>query len=167
MTSVRVEARRALVDLIRSTVTDPEVDVFYGLPGPENLGKRSAIWIGDIEGIAQERRLSNRGHRQDSWTMEVSCAAGPDAVAGDNQNYDDTDPERYQAHDEHVMEMVQLIDDMIATSLGSRLENVHGGTVCSVSNINGPNPRLYTNGAGSEATLTLTFTSRHSNTGAG
>jgi hypothetical protein len=167
MTSVRIEARRALTDLIRSTVTDPETDVFYGLPGPNNITRRAAIWIGDITGVSQERRMSNRGHRQDNWTLEVACVAGPNHVPGDNQNYDPTDPEQYQAHDEHVMEMVQAIDDVIATSLGSRLEGVHGGTVCSVSNIDGPNPRFYTEGAGSEATLTLTFTSKHSNTGAG
>jgi hypothetical protein len=163
VTSVRIEARRALTDLIRAEVTDTETDVFYGLPGPNNLGKRSAIWVGDIVGVTQERRMSDRGHRQDNWEMEITCVAGPNAVPNANQNFDPTDPEQYQAHDEHVMGMVQAIDDVIATASGSRLEGFHNGTVCSVSNINGPNPRFYNEGAGSEATLTLSFTSKHSN----
>jgi hypothetical protein len=163
VTSVRIEARRALTDLIRSELTDPETDVFYGLPGPQHIGKRSAVFVGDIVGVAQERRLSAAGHRQDNWEMEITCVAGPNAVANGNQNFDATDPEQYQAHDEHVMLMVQAIDDVIATASGSRLDGFHNGTVCSVSNINGPNPRFYTEGPGSEATLTLSFTSKHSN----
>jgi hypothetical protein len=163
VSSIRVAARRALTDFIRSEFDDPETDVFYGLPGPQHLGKRSAIWLGDIVGVTQERRISNRGHRQDNFEIEVTCVAGPQAIANDNQTFDDTDPEQYQAHDEHVMGMVQAIDDGLATAIGSRLEGVHAGTVCSVSNINGPNPRLYNEGAGSEATLTVQFTSKHSN----
>jgi hypothetical protein len=163
VSSPRIACRRALIDLIRAEITDPDIDVFYGLPGPQNLGKRSAVWIGDITGVVQERRISDRGHRQDTFEMEITCVAGPQAVANSNQNHDDTDPEQYQAHDEHVMGMVQKIDDMLATRVGSRLDGAHNGTVSSVSNINGPNPRLYNEGAGSEATLTVQFTSKHHN----
>lgn len=164
MTSVRVEAKRALVDVIRSILTDTnEVDVFYALPGIENIGKRRFVFLGRMEPIAQERRMSSRGHRQDSWTIEVTLVAMPGSAVGDNQNFDPTDPERYQATDEVVMEMVRVVDDFIATSEGGRLEGLHGGTACSITQIAGPNPSLYAEGAGSDAVLTFTFVSHHSN----
>jgi hypothetical protein len=100
VTSVRIEARRALTDLIRAEIADTDTDVFYGMPGPQHIGKRSAVWIGDITGVAQERRISNRGHRQDNFEIEVTCVAGPNAVPNSNQNFYPTDTEKYQAHDE-------------------------------------------------------------------
>jgi hypothetical protein len=137
-TMLRVAARRRVIDLLRAAAPD-DVGVFYA--APENWHEKKVIIAGGIAGPSEIRVLTQgRKRRFDQFTLELIIMVGPGAAVV----YDE-DPHI----DPGLAEDPRLVD-------GTPLD---GGLTASVSAIDGPNPRLWTEGPGSEARVVVSFDS--------
>lgn len=152
-TLLRVEARRRLLDLI-SGAADDETAVFYALPS--DWHDRKVIYFGEVRGTSEIRAMtSGRKRRLDQFSIDIHCVVGP-AGATDHEDDLTRDPGGFQPADEACLALVQIIDDALADDPRLVLsEPLDGGLVATVGGIDGPNPRLWTEGSGSEAKVTV------------
>lgn len=153
---VRVQARRRLLELVAARVAGVDgLSVLYRLP-PNHPG-RKVIAGGDVEGeVSVPTMRAGRKARLDSFDLTVWCLAGPGSVELDLS--DPLDPYGYESLDRAVLELVQVVDDVLAED--PRLEGL-AGWVATLAAIEGPNAGPTQQGPESAAAVTVHFEIRH------
>jgi hypothetical protein len=153
---VRVQARRLLLDLVKTAVVDTDIAVVYRWA--PDIPDRLVIAGGNIEGPIEFRAMkSGRKPRRDSFDLTVFCAAGPGSVEVERT---DLDPTGFEAYDAKVAELIQYVDDVIADD--PHLAQTDHVLSASLSNVEGPNSDLPTDGPVSAAIVTVHFEVHHS-----
>lgn len=172
---VRVEARVQLLRLIAARIADePTLAHLRGEDGCAVLYRydskhpgRMVICGDDVEGEVEITGFRGRARqaRRDSFDLKLFAGVGPGAAVLDQS--DPLDPAGFRTMDALVLELVQVIDDVVAISprLGAEADSALAAALGSVeaqlTAIEGPNGAETNEGPGSGAIVTVHLETHH------
>lgn len=144
-TSIRVDVRQRLVELLSAKAELANVQVEYG--DPPDGANIEAVFLGSVDGeITTAARHAARVQRDDRWSMTVHVLATVDGGT-------------LLEADRRCDQLAAAVEDVVARN--PRLDDLHGLVHAVVSGASlGPNAFRTETGATSYRTLTLSFLAR-------
>lgn len=100
-----------------------------------------------------------RQARLDSFDLQLFCGVGPNSVELDHS--DPIDPAGFHSLDAQVMRLVQVVDDVVATSPRLDDDGSLGSLMATMSALKGPNATETNEGPGSGAIVTVHMQTHH------